>query len=358
MSDTVCPQCREKCSNSVSCDFCGIVFAEYESRKQESIGRVYQLISTGDLEQARETAEKLPMQFPDSKGDFLLLLSNINRDISIVERYQQALESFERGDCSEAVLLLRNIKAFDKGLDEKVISLRRKAERCGRHDSDFQAAVEQFDAGRFAEARALLETISGYKEQEKVNSYLQQIYEVKDELLRSAVECLKQNQFDSAGIEFEKLHTVFPDAEQETRGYMAILSAKKEIWETLLAAARKAREDERFIEARVIYSYLGWQYPDSLSILAPYIDEIGSPAATSLTDFGRDNSIDFAALGLQLDSYGFFVSAPERRQAGGTEQGSEGTPAGAPVSISPVPSADHGSKPVDLSGEEVADFTC
>ncbi len=357
MVDTVCPLCRKK-SSGLTCAFCGLTFAEYESRKQESIGRVYQLISTGDLEHAREMAEKLPMEFPDSKGDFLLLLSNINRDINIVERYHQALESCERGDFSQAVLLLRNIKAYDKGLDEKVIILRRKAERCDRYDADFRAAVELFDAGRIAEARALFTTITGYKDQEKVNDYLQQINDVKEDLMRSAVDCLKQNKFDGARRKFEKLYTIFPDAEHETEGYMAVISAKNKIWETLLSAARKAREDERLIEARVIYSFLGWQYPESLSTLAPYIEEVGAPAAISLTDFAQDNTIDFDALGLHLDGDGFIVSAPGMRQAGETEQGTERKTGQRPVAISPVPSGDHGSNPVDLSGEEVADFTC
>jgi hypothetical protein len=355
MFDTVCPKCRTR-SSSTACDSCGTVFAEYERDKQESIARVYQLISTGDLEHAREIAEKLPMEFPDSKGDFLLLLSNINRDINVVERYQQALESFGRGDFSEAVLLLRNIKAFDKGLDEKVISLRRKAERYGKHGQIFLEAVEKFEGGRFGEARALLKRIDGYIDQEKVDEYLQAIDDIKKDSLRAAVVCLQKNQFESAFGKLEMLRANFPEMRHETEEYLTIVSQKNEIRERLLFAARKAREEERYVEAKVIYSFLGWQYPESRASLAPYIEELGSRAVTSLADLAGDEAVDFAALGLQLDHDGFFISGFTATETAGSPHGGEGMRV-ASVAINPVPSGDPGSKPVDLDGDEVADFT-
>jgi len=353
-----CPKCRKIGNSSIECDFCGTNFEEYERQKQESIGQVYQLISAGDLNGARKLAEKLPAEFPDSKGDFLLLLSNINRDISVVERYHQALESFDRGDFSEAVLLLRNIKAFDKVLDEKVISLRRKAERYGDHDTIFHQAVEKYNAGRFAAAKALFKGIDGYKFQEEVDDYLRKIDELKADLFRSAVELLNNNKFDSALAKLDELHGIFPEIGHETEGYVAIIAEKNEIKDRLLAVAGKALEEERFLESKVIFSFLGWQYPELQPTLTPYIEEVGSRARISLADFAGEGTVDFAALGLYVNSDGFFESACTETQSVGIGHLADQLIDTAPVAINPEPIADLASEAVDIDGEDVADFIC
>ena len=127
MESRQCPQCHSASNEGHRCARCGLDFQEYEKEKQACIGRVYGLINSGELEAARELAEESGKKFPDSRADFLLLLSNINRDISIVHKLDLAREAFDQGDFEQVLLLLRNIKAFDQVLDGKVISLRRQA---------------------------------------------------------------------------------------------------------------------------------------------------------------------------------------------------------------------------------------
>ncbi|MCI5209068.1 MAG: hypothetical protein D3910_09805 [Candidatus Electrothrix sp. ATG2] len=105
-----CPKCRQK-TDAEQCPSCDLVFAEYEQEKMQKTGEVYQLISAGELVAAKELAEKLSSEFPDSRTDFILLISNINRDLNIVGKYRQAQELFEQGDHEQTALLLRNIKA-------------------------------------------------------------------------------------------------------------------------------------------------------------------------------------------------------------------------------------------------------
>jgi hypothetical protein len=357
MTDTVCPKCRTRSTDSQTCSSCGLVFAEYDREKQESIGRVFQLISSGRLTEAKAIAETLAGKFPDSQSDFLILLSNINRDISIVEKYSQARALFAEGDFSQAALLLRNIKAFDKILDEKVISLRKKALRFGDHDNIFNEAVEKFNAGRFGRAKSLLETIDGYKQQVLVNEYLQKINDIKTDLFRLAVDCLHKNLFESAGDNFAKLHGQFPEMEALTGGYIDIIAKKNDIKKNLLAAAEQAKEEQRFIEAKVLYSFLGWQYPEFRPRLAPYLDEISSRAVTSLADFSGSDAIDFSALGLTITRDGFLEPAGGPNEAPVTNQlDSQSAPMGF-VAASPDPAPDIPDQPLDLDCHQTADFT-
>ena len=102
----ICPKCRRQ-TDSDRCDSCSIIFAEYEQNKTAQTAMVYKLISAGDLEKAKVLAHELAEKFPDSRSDFILLTSNINRDISIAEKYRQAKELYHQGDYREACLLLR-----------------------------------------------------------------------------------------------------------------------------------------------------------------------------------------------------------------------------------------------------------
>lgn len=357
MADTICPKCRTKSAGSLACDSCGLVFAEYQQDKQESIGKVFQLISSGQLEEAKEIAQTLVARFPDSTADFVLLLSNINRDINITEKFNQALTLFEQGDFSQTGLLLRNIKAFDKGLDEKIISLRKKAERFGDHANIFSQAVDKFAAGRFDKARALFETIDGYKQQALVNEYLQKIDDTKTDLFRQAVDCLHKNLFESAADNFARLQAMFPEMEPSVSAYMDILTRKNEIKENLLAAAEQAKQENRFLDAKVIYFFLGWQYPEFRPRLAPYLEEISSRAVTSLADYEGSETVDLAALGLQLDSDGLFTPAAGTGNRSSKHHKKQSAPTGS-VTASPDPAADTPDLPVDLDSHQAADFTC
>jgi len=357
MSDIICPKCRNKSKDTVSCDSCGIIFEKYHKDKQESFDRVSQMLSVENFEEARAAAENLTTEFPDSTSDSLLLVSNINRDINIEEKYKQALEVFDQDDFSQTLLLLRNIKAFTKVLNDKVVSLRQKAEQYAEHDAVFNQATEKFNAGRLAEASLLFKTISGSDKQEQIDEYLQKIDTLKKELLSQAVECLKKNLFDSARANFDKLHAKFPDMRQNTEGYLTIITKKEEIKENLLRVAGQAGEAGRFFEAKVMYSFLGWQYPEFRPRLAPYLEEIPSSTITSFTDYEEDTGLDITALGLRLDKDGFFES-----DSGATEE-STASQSGRPLShsmvpaaVSPDPGGDPVCKTVDLSGSRIADF--
>ena len=149
MADIICPKCNQKNEDSAECTRCGINFDEYETQKHQKLGEVYHLLSEDKFTEAKQIAEKLPLEFPDNRSDFLLLLSNINRDISIVEKCKLAQECCNDGDYPKAAFMLRNIKAFDKKLDEKVITLRRKIERFTQNNDNFSKAVDAFDKGNY-----------------------------------------------------------------------------------------------------------------------------------------------------------------------------------------------------------------
>jgi hypothetical protein len=164
MTDTNCPKCRHKVIAAEFCSSCGIHFRDYAEQKAGKLNEVSGLLGEGRYEEAREVAGRLPIEFPDSRNDFLLLLSNINRDISIVEKCRQARECCDRGEYARASFLLRNIKAFDKKLDEKVISLRRRVERHLRLSQQTSgeekgADIEDMQQGAVTAARASEEAV-------------------------------------------------------------------------------------------------------------------------------------------------------------------------------------------------------
>ena len=345
-----CQRCGQASEDGEKCASCGLVYSVYEKEKQQRLGQVYSLINDGDLEGAKKLAQASGQDFPDKRGDFLLLLSNINRDISIVAKYEQAGKSFAMGDYNQTLLLLRNIKAFDQVLDGKVISLRRKAERIVEHEHLFSQAVNSFKAGRIAQARAFFTRVKDVVHQKEVAAYLQKIEAMQGELLRKAVDLLKNNQVELAGIRLRELLDMAPEMEKDIALYLTVVEQKQVIKSNLMALAAKAREEGRLVEAKALYTFLGWQWPDLLSRIRPYADEIGPRALLTLRDAEEQGLIHCDALELTLDQNGFFVG--ESSLVTTCQQPGCITP----VEVNPEPLADSSSSPVDIDGESVADF--
>ncbi len=368
MAEKKCPKCNRQSRRPDRCDFCGTIFAKVSKvskgsivpkekpsvSKQDSIGLIYTLIRAGDLLTAKELTAELALQFPENKSDFIILQSNINRDISIVERLQQAVDAFSRQEYTTTVQLLRNIKAFDHGLDERVISLRVKAEQQCNNDSHFKQAVDRYKRGRLGEAAALFSGIKGHKEEDAVNSYLGAIKKVKNNLLGKAIEALSEERFHAANQTLNELLKIFPDLKADVDGYLSIIRQKRQLRDVLLAAARKAQEEKRFLEAKAMYGFLKWQCPDLRVEVQHTMEEIGS--RVSLADC--NDAIDFAALGVQVDSDGFINSV---FMDGDAKEGlhSVGHPLThiTPVKLSFESVPDSTSDHINLDEDQVEDFS-
>jgi len=348
----VCPKCKRQ-SNDERCDACNLVFAEYEWRKREETGQIYRLISAGELEQAKELALRLSNEFPDSKGDFILLISNINRDLSIAGKYRQAQALFSKGDYSEAVLLLRNIKAFDPGLSEKIITLRRKAERHIGSSSKFEQAAALFEQKQYVAARTLLQQISSDDRQKQAaDSCLAKIEEIKRGRIQEALACLADSLYLAAQEKLTALRGEFPETAQELAPLFTLLAKRKEISGQIAAAARKAKAEKRYLEAKALYAFLIWQDQELRPTLLPHLEEIDSRTVISLADCPPEDIADWADLGLQVTAEGLLKpSAPAGGKGHAEAEGIE------PVLISLPPHPDAPSLPVHIDGQEVADFT-
>jgi predicted translin family RNA/ssDNA-binding protein len=304
MADKTCPKCNKRSEDGLSCQHCDINFDEYETSKQEKLIEVRVLLSENKYDAARELAENLPGQFPDNRTDFLLLLSNIKRDISIVDKYEQANNAYDEGDFSRTSMLLRNIKAFDPNLNEKVISLRRKVERNLQNSEKFNRAVQAFDGGDYAEAKSLFKQIHGFGRQDEVDGYIEKISYVTGAMREEAVECIRKKQFDVAREKFAALQSAFPDMQEEIEGYATLLGKRVEIKNNIFNAAKQAQKEKRFLEAKILYSYLESRFPEFLPQVLPHIQEIGHQAVISLADLEDLAMIDLSALGLDDDREG------------------------------------------------------
>jgi tetratricopeptide (TPR) repeat protein len=345
----ICPKCKRQ-SNDERCDACQLVFADYERLKQEQTGQIYRLISASELEKAKELAQRLANEFPDSKGDFILLISNINRDLSIADKYRQAQALFGKGDYSEAVLLLRNIKAFDPGLSEKIITLRRKAERHIGNSSKLEEAAALLEQKQYAAARKLFQQISGdERHKDEAAKALAKIEEVKRSRIQEVRDCFGSSLHLAAQEKLKTLHSEFPETEQELAPLFTLSVKRKEISGRLTAAAHKAKAEKRYLEAKVLYAFLLWQDQELTSTLLPHLEEIDRRTVISLADCLPEDVAAWAELGLQVTAAGLLKSA-------GQEECSE-TVKIAPVLMSLPPQPDSPSLPVHIDGEEVADFT-
>jgi len=304
MAEKTCAKCNKKSEDTAQCQHCGLNFDGYETAKQEKLIEVRVLLSENRYKEAKELAEKLPGEFPDNRTDFLLLLSNINRDISIVDKYEQAKKAYEDGEYNQTVLVLRNIKAFDYNLNEKVISLRRKAERYLQNVDRFAKAVEAFDSGKYAEARALFKQIHGSDRKEEVAGYLSRIGDVTGALLNEGVECVRNRQFDAAKEKFAELLASFPDMEKEIQGYVTLLDRRQEIKNSIFTVAKQSKKERRLLEAKILFSYLGDQFPELQSQVQSHLDEIGRKAVISLADVEEISIVELASLGLEPGTEG------------------------------------------------------
>ena len=347
----LCPKCRRQCDDT-GCGACSIVFAEYEQQKREQTSHVYRLISTGELEQAKELAQRLSNDFPDSKGDFILLISNINRDLSIAGKYRQAQELFSKGEYSEAVLLLRNIKAFDPGLAEKIITLRRRAERHLSNRSKLEQAASLLEQKQHAAARALFQQLSSdERHKEEAGKALAKIEAVKRSRIQELRDCLISGHGLAAQEKLKALHSEFPETEQELAPLLSLLAKRKEISARLTAAAHKAKAEKRYIEAKVLYAFLLWQDQELKPTLLPHLEEIDSRTVISLADCPPEDIAAWEALGLQVTAEGLL------KPAAANQKGRYEAADIAPVLISLPPQPDAPSLPVHIDGEEVADFS-
>ena len=351
-----CPKCRQK-TDAEQCPSCKLVFADYEKEKMRKTGEVYQFISAGELLRAKELAEKLSSQFPDSRTDFILLISNINRDLNIAEKYKQAKELFERGKHEQTALLLRNIKAFDPGLEEKVISLRQKAKQQGRYGERFNKAVNLYEKKWYSEARkAFLKLRKEHPTDENISNYLGKIERIKTSLLDEVIECLGENSFQLAQERFSRFVAIFPEAEEEDTAITKTLNYKKEINSQILDAAEAARKKGRLLEAKVLYTYLYWQNHELHPQLRPYIREIGNDALVSLAEYAQYNLLDLHETGLQVKEDGLLEKVITEREITDKRYTGERYIPLAPVDICTEPLTDPLYELVNIDGLEIADF--
>jgi hypothetical protein len=352
---TRCPKCRQQ-TDEEQCPSCDLVFADYEQEKMRRTGEVYQLISGGELLQAKKLAEQLSAEFPESRTDFILLISNINRDLNIAEKYQQAKDLFEQGEHEQAALLLRNIKAFDPGLEEKVIALRRKAQQQDKYEEQVKKAADLFEKKWYGEAWFSFLKLHKQNKNDKItNEYLQKLRKIRQELINEVVENLGENNFQLAQEKMSKMQAIFPDAEQEYSAIATLLQQKKEINTTILEAAETARKKGRLLEAKVMYTFLYWQNHDMHPYLRPYLKEIGGDALVSLADCASYNLINCQETGLQVTKEGFLKPVVTEQELADHHLG-EGYASISPVDICPEPLADPLGQLVNIDGLEIADF--
>ncbi len=353
---TRCPRCRQQ-SDEKQCPSCDLVFADYEQEKMRKTGEIYQLISGSELLKAKELAEQLSSEFPESRTDFILLISNINRDLNIAEKYRQAKELFEQGEHEQTALLLRNIKAFDPGLEEKVIALRQKAKEQDKYIEQLNKAVGLFEKEWYGEAwTSFLKLQKHHKDDEKIAGYLDQLRKIRKRLIDEVVENLGENSFQLAQEKFTKMSAIFPDAEQEYAAIATLLKQKKEVNTSILEAAEAARKKGRLLEAKVMYTFLYWQNQDLHPFLRPYLKGIGGDALVSLTDCAANKLINLKGTGLQVTEDGFLKQVATEQELTDDHQIGEGYASITPVDICTEPLADPLCQLVNIDGLEIADF--
>lgn len=358
MSATTCPKCNRPSDDPAVCSVCGLDFNQYAAQKHERLGEVSRLLTEGKFAEAKEIAVHLPQDFPDNRNDFLLLLSNINRDISIVDKCELAKQCCDDGDYVQASFLLRNIKAFDKKLDETVISLRRRIERLEEGGETFDQAAAAFDRGDFQAATQLFARIDDPQFREKAAAYLEQIKEIRKELLSDAVLDLKEGQLNAAENKFKRLREVFPELDRIISGYLTVVAKRQDIQDSIVDAAIQAHDEKRYIEAKILYLFLGIRFPDVRHYARHHISEIGDKAIVTFADMDDFGGVDLAELGLDTASDGTleFSAVPEENGAGSVlglvPDSLEGVAAEANREGAP----DSMSTPANLNGLEVADF--
>ncbi|MCI5120710.1 MAG: hypothetical protein D3908_05875 [Candidatus Electrothrix sp. AUS4] len=352
-----CPKCRQK-TDAEQCPSCNLVFAAYEQEKMQKTGEVYQLISAGELLKAKKLAENLSSQFPESRTDFILLISNINRDLNIAEKYRQAQELFDKGEYEQVALILRNIKAFDPGLDEKVISLRQKVKQQGDYSERFQKAADLYEKKWYGEAKkAFLNLQKIRPDDEKVTHYIEKIERIRKSLLDEVIESLGENSFQLAQERFSKLIAIFPDAEEEYAVITKTLSHKKEINSQILDAAEVARKKGRLLEAKVLYTFLYLQNHELHPQLRPYIREIGDQALVSLAECAQYNLLDLNETGLEVKEDGLLERVITERQITDDRYTGEKYAPLSPVDTCTEPLADALCELVNIDGLEIVDFS-
>lgn len=357
MPSTTCPKCGANSADGASCSRCGINFAEYSRSKLEKLGEVHALLSENKFGEAKQLAEKLPALFPDNKTDFVLLLSNINRDISIVDKYEQAQKAFAAKDYPQVCLLLRNIKAFDSTLNERVVGLRRKAEKIIQDNELFRQGVEAFEEGDFATARRMFSQIQGASpHREEIGGYLRTINAETKGALQEVADCVSTGQFGLAEAKLARLQATRPDLQEEIAAYQNLFAKRVEIRERIAGAAAQARKEQRLLEAKVLYAYLLQQFPEQQPEIQPRLLEIGAKATISLADLQAGGTVDLAALGVHVAGAGQTMTATDLDAEIPRDQPAREVPETAPVRAGIPAIPDEFSPPVELDFEEIPDF--
>jgi len=175
-------------------------------------------------------------------------------------------------------------------------------------------------------------------------------------MLNKAIEYIKNNQLKTAANELNSLLTQYPDMKDEIEAYTDLLSKQEEIKEDIFRAAQKAKKEKRLLESKILYLYLGIQYPETQPQIQPYINEIGKQAVVSLAEVEDDGRIDRVALGLGIHSAGGSSPFSESEKSVPEEIDQDKIIDIAAVEVSHEGESDLLCAVVNIDGESVADF--
>ena len=147
-------------------------------------------------------------------------------------------------------------------------------------------------------------------------------------------------------------------------GPVAGRASTSTIKNNIFNAAKQAKKEQRLLESKILYSFLGMQFPEFLPLVQPHLEEIGQEAVVSLADIENSAMLDLTALGLDAGTEGqgsFHAAVDSKEYVSGDvivpdvdKDGNEDT---ASVVSNRESTADTLSTPLEVDEEGVPDFS-
>lgn len=237
------------------CSYCGIIFSKYTALRNRRIAEIEAKMHEGKLEAAKSLCKQLLLYYPERSAEDHSLFDKITTEIN---------------------------RPF---INDRLLAEGRYALKDGNIESAKECS-------------------SKITEYDKANILKKEIEAFKSGSLKEAITLVRNKKFDSAEKKFSDLTAKFPEAKEEAKGYISFLDERNKLKNDLLAAASNAKNEGRLIDSKVLFFFLGMQFPEILSAIRPAIQEIGTDAMICLADLDKNGIIDFAGLGIDANHNG------------------------------------------------------
>lgn len=307
MSYSKCPKCGKLNESNEECYFCGILFGRYSELRLKRLNEINTKLQNLEFNEATSLCNKLFISYPEHRKEDSLLSEKINSESEILEKYLLAKDNIDLNNYTAAVDILENLRSSINNLQSSIVLLYNEGvdfinkQNENKENIEFiNLAENEISNGNIPSARVYLEKVNDNYYTDRVNDLNSKILHIRDQNLAEAISSFRKKKFEESEKKFDYLNSTFPETAKDIQTYLQFLKERNKIKDNLFQSALNAKKEGRLFESKVLFFFLGMQFPNLISNIQPIIQEIGPGVTICLADLSVNGIFDFAALGVDI----------------------------------------------------------